>query len=358
MRLQGKKQRSIEWNEKTNSISILDQTLLPFNIKWIEINTFDGVCDAISTMKVRGAPMIGAVAGFGIVFALKEKLDLTTSSIHLKDTRPTAINLAWAVDRVLKKISTSADKETIALAEAIQICNEDERICSEIGNHGLTVFESILSQKKENKLNVLTHCNAGWLATVDWGTALAPIYKAHEKGLNIHVWVDETRPRNQGALLTAFELKEQGVPHTLIADNTGGFLMQTGQVDVCIVGTDRTTSNGDVCNKIGTYLKALAAHDNEIPFYVGLPSSTIDFNLRTGKEIPIEYRKPEEVLTVLSHDDSGKVFYAPITIPGINAINPGFDVTPAKYITGLITEFGVFPASEEGMKNIKSRMNQ
>lgn len=359
MKIHGQHYQSLTFDTGEGILTILDQTLLPFEVKWIELKTLADTCYAISHMQVRGAPAIGAVAAYGVVLAIKDNLPLDISARQLKATRPTAVNLAWAVDRMLANLDacTSHNIYSMACAEAANIASEDVAACSAIGDAGLAIIENILAQKSDKKINVLTHCNAGWLATIDWGTALAPIYKAQEKGIDIHVWVDETRPRNQGALLTCFELQEQGVAHTLIADNTGGYLMQSGQVDLCIVGSDRTVANGDVCNKIGTYLKALAAADNSVPFYVALPASTIDWSMGTGSEIPIEYRSEQEVLTMVGYSQlHQQVEAVSISASGVKALNPAFDVTPAKYVTGLITELGVFDASHTGLQKLKAAM--
>ena len=307
-------------------------------------------------MQVRGAPLIGATAAYGLVLSIIEKNDLSflkKTCDNLIASRPTAINLKWAVDRVMKKLSgvNSIDILKIALNEAKEIVEEDISFCENIGLNGLKIIEQIYDKKKDT-VNILTHCNAGWLATIDWGTATSPIYHAHKKGIKVHVWVDETRPRNQGANLTSYELNEENIPNTIIADNTGGILMQRGQVDMCIVGTDRTLSNGDVCNKIGTYLKALAAKDNNIPFYVALPSSTIDWNIKDHKEIPIEERNSEELSHVEGLDKNNKLQKVLIYPQKSKAKNIAFDVTPAKYVTGLITEKGICEASEQGLKEL------
>jgi methylthioribose-1-phosphate isomerase len=275
------------------------------------------------------------------------------SSEELIQSRPTAINLKWAVDRMMKKLSGVNNNELlkVALDEAKAICEEDVKFCENIGLNGLKIIEEIY-KKKKNKVNILTHCNAGWLATINWGTATSPIYHAHKKGIPVHVWVDETRPRNQGANLTSYELNEEKIPNTIIADNTGGILMQRGEVDMCIVGTDRTLSTGDVCNKIGTYLKALAAKDNNVPFYVALPSSTIDWNIENFKDIPIEERNSEELSHMEGLDESNKVKKVRIYPKKSKTMNLAFDVTPAKYVTGLITEKGICEASKEGLKKL------
>ena len=307
-------------------------------------------------MQVRGAPLIGATAAYGLALSIKEKNDfsyLKKTSKNLISTRPTAINLKWAVDRMMNKLKDLKKKDILELAfnEAKAITVEDENFCKNIGLNGLKIIADIANKKKDT-VNILTHCNAGWLATIDWGTATSPIYHAHQKGIKVHVWVDETRPRNQGANLTSFELNEEGIQNTVITDNAGGILMQRGQVDMCIVGTDRTLSNGDVCNKIGTYLKALAAKDNNIPFYVALPSSTIDWNIKDHKKIPIEERNPKELSYVEGVDEDNKVKKVRIYSEKSKAMNLAFDVTPAKYVTGLITEKGVCEASEKGLKGL------
>ena len=307
-------------------------------------------------MEVRGAPLIGATAAYGLVLSIIEKNDqsfLKKSSEDLINSRPTAINLKWAVDRMMKKLSGVNSKEilNIAIKEAKNICEEDVGFCKNIGLNGLKIIEEIYKKKKDT-VNILTHCNAGWLATIDWGTATSPIYHAHKKGIKVHVWVDETRPRNQGANLTSYELNEEGVSNTIIADNTGGILMQRGQVDMCITGTDRTLSNGDVANKVGTYLKALAAHDNKVPFYVALPSSTIDWNIKNSKDIPIEERNSEELSHVEGLDNNDKLTKVLIYPKKSKAMNLAFDITPSKYVTGLITEKGVCNASKEGLESL------
>jgi methylthioribose-1-phosphate isomerase len=307
-------------------------------------------------MEVRGAPLIGATAAYGLVLSIIEKNDqsfLKKSSEDLINSRPTAINLKWAVERMIKKLSGVNSDEIlrIALEEAKAIVEEDISFCKNIGLNGLKIIEEI-AKKKKNTVNILTHCNAGWLATIDWGTATSPIYHAHQKGIKIHVWVDETRPRNQGANLTSYELNEEGIPNTIIADNTGGILMQRGQVDMCIVGTDRTLSTGDVCNKIGTYLKALGAKDNNVPFYVALPSSTIDWKIKDFKDIPIEERDSMELSYIEGLDKNSKLQKVLIYPQKSKALNLAFDITPAKLVTGLITEKGVCEASENGLRGL------
>ena len=309
MKIEGKEHRTI-WFEN-NVVKIIDQTKLPHQFIIKDLKTVNDAINAIKIMEVRGAPLIGGTAAYGMALAVKENNDpnfIKKSSEDLIQSRPTAINLKWAVERMMKKISGINSNEilNIALKEAKDICEEDEKFCENIGINGLKIIEDIYNKKKDT-VNILTHCNAGWLATINWGTATSPIYHAHKKGIPVHVWVDETRPRNQGANLTSFELNEEDVPNTIIADNTGGILMQRGEVDMCIVGTDRTLSTGDVCNKIGTYLKALAAHDNNIPFYVALPSSTIDWDIKNFKNIPIEERNSDELSHVEGLDETGKV---------------------------------------------------
>ena len=354
MKIEGKSYRTI-WFEN-NVVKIIDQTKLPHQFIIKELKTVKESINAIKTMEVRGAPLIGATAAYGLVLSINEKNDLSflkKSSEALINSRPTAINLKWAVDRMMKKLSGVNNKDilNIALEEAKAIAEEDVGFCKNIGLNGLKIIEEIANKKKDT-VNILTHCNAGWLATIDWGTATSPIYHAHQKGVKVHVWVDETRPRNQGANLTSYELNEEGIPNTIIADNTGGILMQRGQVDMCIVGTDRTLSNGDVCNKIGTYLKALAAKDNNVPFYVALPSSTIDWKIKDHKEIPIEERNSEELSHVEGLDKDNKLQKVLIYPHKSKVMNLAFDVTPAKYVTGLITEKGVCEASEQGLKGL------
>ena len=354
MKIEGKDYKTI-WFEN-NIVKIIDQTKLPHVFLIKELKTCDDAVNAIKNMEVRGAPLIGATAAYGLVLSIIENNDLyflEKSSKKLINSRPTAINLKWAVDRMLKKLSGVEKNEILNLAinEAKNICDEDEKFCNQIGLNGLKLIEE--TYKKKNKtVNILTHCNAGWLATINWGTATSPIYHAHKKAIPVHVWVDETRPRNQGANLTSYELNEEGINNTIIADNTGGILMQRGEVDMCIVGTDRTLSNGDVCNKIGTYLKALAAYDNNIPFYVALPSSTIDWEIKDHKQIPIEERNPEELSHLEGFDELGDIKKIQIYPKKSKSLNLAFDVTPAKYVTKLITEKGICDASLEGLNNL------
>ncbi|MDB3932409.1 S-methyl-5-thioribose-1-phosphate isomerase [Candidatus Pelagibacter sp.] len=354
MKIEGKDYKTI-WFEN-NIVKIIDQTKLPHIFLIKELKTCDDAINAIKNMEVRGAPLIGATAAYGLVLSIIENNDLgflQKSSENLIDSRPTAINLKWAVDRMMKKLLKAKKNEILNLAiiEAKNICDEDEKFCNQIGLNGLKFIEEI-HRKKNKTVNILTHCNAGWLATINWGTATSPIYHAHKKGIPVHIWVDETRPRNQGANLTSFELNEEGINNTIIADNTGGILMQRGEVDMCIVGTDRTLSNGDVCNKIGTYLKALAAYDNNIPFYVALPSSTIDWNIKDHKQIPIEERNPEELSHLEGFDELGDIKKIQIYPKKSKSLNLAFDVTPAKYVTKLITEKGICDASIEGLNNL------
>ena len=354
MRIDGEAWRPIWLGEDGRSVGIIDQTRLPFEFVTVTLATLDDVARAIGDMLVRGAPLIGATAAYGVALAMREDASdagLEAACARLHATRPTAINLKWALDdmgRVLRPLP-ERDRIDAAYGRAGEIVEEDVEINRRIGGHGLGLIRAIADRK--GRVNVLTHCNAGWLATCDWGTATAPIYLAHDAGIDLHVWVDETRPRNQGGHLTAWELANHGVPHTVVVDNAGGHLMQRGLVDLCLVGTDRTTATGDVCNKIGTYLKALAAHDNGVPFYVCLPSPTIDWSVRDGRVIPIEERDGREVAEVAGLVD-GKVARARVVSPGSPVANPAFDVTPARLVTGLITERGVVPASERGLRSL------
>lgn len=364
MKINGKHTRTIWVDEKDNKIiHTFDQRFFPHEVKSVELKTSDDAANAIKHMLVRGAPLIGATAAYGLYLAavnhkgenLKEHLQKEADK--LKATRPTAVNLGWALKRMLTNIDQFEDQErtvSLLLNEANNIVEEDVENCRMLGVHGLELVEEISKKKKGETVNILTHCNAGWLACIDWGTATSAIYQAQEKGIKVHVYVDETRPRNQGANLTCFELQEEGVPHTLIVDNTGGHLMQHRMVDLVITGTDRTTRKGDVANKIGTYLKALAAKDNNIPFYVALPSSTIDWEISDGlKEIEIEERDPGEVKYIFGKGKNSleEVLICP---EDTKALNYGFDVTPARLISGLITERGICNASEEGLLNLFS----
>ena len=357
MKINGKQYRTIWFENKY--VKIIDQTKLPHKFLIKDLKNVKDAINAIKNMEVRGAPLIGATAAYGLVLSIIEKNDLSflkKSSEDLIAARPTAINLKWAVERMMKKLSgvNSKDILNLALDEAKAIMEEDVSFCKNIGLNGLKIIEEI-SNKKKNTVNILTHCNAGWLATIDWGTATSPIYHAHQKGIKVHVWVDETRPRNQGANLTSYELNEEGISNTVITDNAGGHLMQNGLVDMVIVGTDRTTSSGDVCNKIGTYLKALAARDNDVPFYVALPSPTIDWKVKDGlREIPIEERGESEVSMIQGKDSFGNISQIKVTPDGSVGSNPAFDVTPARLITGLITERGVCEASLDGLSRLFS----
>ena len=356
MKIEGKEFRTIWFDEENKVVKIIDQTKLPHQFVIKDLKTVKDAINAIKVMEVRGAPLIGGTAAYGMVLAILENNDLEfikKSAEELIKSRPTAINLEWAVHRMNNKLSmiNSNDLFSVALKEAKEICDEDVKFCENIGLNGLKLIEDIYNKKKD-MVNILTHCNAGWLATINWGTATSPIYHAHKKGIPIHVWVDETRPRNQGANLTSYELNEEQIPNTIIADNTGGILMQRGEVDMCIVGTDRTLSNGDVCNKIGTYLKALAAYDNNVPFYVALPSSTIDWDTKNSKDIPIEERNSDELSYIEGIDNKNQIKKVLIYPNKSKAINLAFDVTPAKYVTSLITEKGICDASSEALINL------
>jgi methylthioribose-1-phosphate isomerase len=356
MNINGKHYRTIWLNQDGWSVEIIDQTKLPFIFGTVTLRTLDDAARAIKTMQVRGAPLIGATAAYGVALALRAEASdevLDKACDQLAATRPTAINLRWALEEMKKAVRNQPRDKRVAAAyaRAAEICDEDVETNRRIGEHGLGIIRAHL-EKGGKRVNILTHCNAGWLACVDWGTALAPIYRAYDEGIDLHVWVDETRPRNQGASLTAFELGAHGVPHTLIADNAGGHLMQKKLVDICIVGTDRTTSTGDVANKIGTYLKALAARDNDIPFLVALPYSTIDWSLDDGSSIPIEERDPDEVTDIAGRLDDGRVATVRIAPEGSPAANYGFDVTPARLVSGFITERGVTPATRDGLATL------
>ncbi|SFU18467.1 S-methyl-5-thioribose-1-phosphate isomerase [Mesorhizobium sp. YR577] len=351
--------RTIWLNEDDRSVDIIDQRWLPHDFRIETVGTVDGIARAIRDMWVRGAPLIGVTAAYGMALQTLDDpsdaaLDAAWEKLH--ETRPTAINLRWALDemRNLLRSLPAAERAKAAYKRAAEIADEDIELNRGIGRNGLEIIRAIAAKKKPGEtVNILTHCNAGWLATVDYGTATAPIYLAAEKGIPVHVYVDETRPRNQGAQLTAWEMVGHGVPHTLIVDNAGGHLMQRGAVDMVIVGTDRTTADGDVCNKIGTYLKALAARDNDVPFYVALPSPTIDWTVGDGlKEIPIEERSGDEVSLVWGKTASGEIAQVRVSPEGTTAGNPAFDVTPARLVTGLITERGVAKASREGLREL------
>jgi methylthioribose-1-phosphate isomerase len=341
------------------SVGIIDQTRLPHELVTVQLTSLDQAAHAIRAMLVRGAPLIGAAAAYGVALAMRHdgsEAALEAACRVLLATRPTAVNLRWALDDmrgVLRPLPASA-RAAAAYRRAAEIADEDVAINRALGRHGLRLIEAAWEKKaKRGPVEVLTHCNAGWLAAVDWGTALAPVYAAHEQGVAVHVWVDETRPRNQGASLTAWELGQHGVAHTVIVDNAGGHLMQHGRVDLCIVGTDRTAASGDVANKIGTYLKALAAHDNGVPFYVALPSPTIDWSIEDGvRDIPIEERDPTEVTQIAGRLPDGTIARVRLVPDGSAAANYAFDVTPARLVTGLITERGVAPASREGLLSL------
>ncbi len=338
------------------SVEVIDQTRLPHAFAVARLTDLAGAADAIRSMVVRGAPLIGATAAYGLALAMRAAADdgaLVEAARTLLATRPTAVNLRWALERMATTLAPLApsDRAAAAYAEAAAIADEDVAMCRAIGEHGFELIQrAAAGRTPERPVNILTHCNAGWLATVDWGTALAPVYVAVDRGLPVHVWVDETRPRNQGASLTAWELGRHGVPHTVIADNVGGHLMQHGMVDLCLVGTDRTTATGDVCNKIGTYLKALAAFDNGVPFYVAAPSPSIDWRLRDGvREIPIEERSGRELSEITGRTEDGGLVTVTVTPAGSPVGNYAFDVTPARLVTGLITERGVSAATPEGL---------
>ncbi len=358
MKINGKAYRTIWLAPDGWSVEIIDQTRLPHELIVIPLKSMEEAARAILTMQVRGAPLIGATAAYGLAMAIREDASdeaIDRAIAFLAQQRPTAINLRWALEEMRRAVQNLARSERVAAAykRAAAICEEDVETCRRIGEHGLPIIRAIAAKKAPGeKVQVLTHCNAGWLACVDWGTATSPIYQAHDVGIPMHVWVDETRPRNQGAALTAFELGSHGVPHTIVVDNAGGHLMQRGLVDFVIVGTDRVAANGDVANKIGTYLKALAAHDNGVPFYVALPHSTIDWTLRSGAAIPIEERSGEEVLKMSGRLPDGSVTTVEIAAPGSGAGNPAFDVTPARLVTGFITERGVCPATREGLLSL------
>lgn len=359
MKIDGEAYRTIWLADDGWTVEIIDQTRLPHEFTVVGLRSLEDAAHAIRAMLVRGAPLIGATAAYGLALAMRE--DASDGGIDhayekLMQTRPTAVNLRWALDDMRARLENQARdmRVDIAYARAADVCDEDVAINSAIGDHGLEVIRDIHEQGNGSRpVNILTHCNAGWLATVDWGTALAPIYKAHDLGIPVHVWADETRPRNQGAALTAWELGKHGVPHAVVADNAGGHMMQHGLVDLCITGTDRTAASGDVANKIGTYLKALAARDNQVPFYVGLPSPTIDWTISDGvQDIPIEERDQREVTHISGKSKDGDVLDVQLTPDGSPAANYAFDVTPARLVSGLITERGVCEASREGLASL------
>lgn len=358
MQIDGKPYRTIWTAPDGRAAEIIDQTRLPHHFDIVVLDTLEAAALAIETMQVRGAPCIGATAAYGMAIGLAEDASdegLARAAARLGRTRPTAVNLNWGIAEIEKLVRRLPQGERVdaAFARAEKIADEDVEICRRIGEHGLSLIREIAETKSGAPVNILTHCNAGWLATVDWGTATSPIYQAHNAGLPVHVWVDETRPRNQGAALTAYELSAHGVPHKIIVDNAGGHLMQNGAVDLCIVGTDRTARNGDVANKIGTYLKALAAHDNGVPFYVALPGPTIDWDCVDGmRDIPIEERDAGEVTHIWGKLANGETATVQLGPDEVSAANPAFDVTPARLVTGLITERGVAPASEAGLLSL------
>ncbi|MEM7619340.1 MAG: S-methyl-5-thioribose-1-phosphate isomerase [Pseudomonadota bacterium] len=357
MKIHGKPYRTIWMADDGCSVEIIDQTKLPHTFEIATLKTLEDAARAIKIMQVRGAPLIGATAAYGICLALQDDATdqhLTKATEYLLQQRPTAINLRWALDEMSQTLRSVpiSERVEVAYTKAAKICDDDVETNRLIGVHGLELLRQASANKNGDTVNILTHCNAGWIACVDWGTATSPIYQAHDEGINVHVWVDETRPRNQGAALTAYELGAHGVPHTIITDNAGGHVMQHGLVDFCFVGTDRTTANGDVCNKIGTYLKALAAKDNNVPFYVTLPYSTIDWSMQNGFDIPIEERSSDEVLKMTGRSASGDVMTVDIAAPGSKAANFAFDVTPARLVTGLITERGICEASTKGLLSL------
>ena len=354
MKIHGKHYRTIWVAEDGWSVDIIDQTKLPHSFEVANLKTVEDAAKAIKIMQVRGAPLIGATAAYGVCLAMRQ--DASDTSLNdaidfLAKQRPTAINLRWALEEMKNTLidTTPSERESASYKRALEICDQDVETNRLIGVNALKLIEEIHEKKNGDVVNILTHCNAGWIACVDWGTATSPIYQAHDKGIQVHVWVDETRPRNQGAALTAYELGAHGVPHTIITDNAGGHVMQHGLVDICFVGTDRTTANGDVANKIGTYLKALAAKDNQVPFYVTLPYSTIDWELTDGFKIPIEERGADEVLKISGRSSDGSIMTLDIAAPGSPAKNFAFDITPASLVTGLVTERGVCPASLDGL---------
>jgi methylthioribose-1-phosphate isomerase len=357
MKINGKPYRTIWPVADDSAVEVIDQTKLPHRFETVRLRNLEETAHAIRSMIVRGAPLIGATAAYGLALALHDDASdkaLDRAHDYLLSARPTAVNLRWALDRMRNAVLNRRRelRAGVAWREAASICDEDVETCRRIGEVGLDLLRRTAATKPGETVNVLTHCNAGWLACVDWGTALAPIYMAHDTGLPVHVWVDETRPRNQGAALTAFELGSHGVPHTVIADNAGGYLMQAGRVDLAIVGTDRVTRNGDVANKIGTYLKALAAKDNALPFYVALPSTTIDWSLDSGARIPIEERSQTEVTQIAGRLAGGTIAAVEITPSTSPAANPAFDVTPARLVSGFITERGVCAAGEAGLRSL------
>jgi len=359
MQVNGSAYNSLWYDPIKRQVFIIDQTVLPHRFEIVALHSLTDFCRAITDMQVRGAPLIGVTAAFALAIALRDNASNASEACsRLLATRPTAVNLQWALQRVQRAIHDldPSLRAEAALTEALAIHAQDIQCCEAIGDCGADLLQQQPQLRRGETLNILTHCNAGWLATVDWGTALAPIYKARDRGLALHVWVDETRPRNQGSSLTAWELQQQGIDHTVIADNTGGHLMQQGMVDLCIVGSDRTAANGDVCNKIGTYLKALAAHANAIPFYVALPASTIDWSIDDGvNEIPIEQRDARELTHISGLDATGKACEVQL-IHNSPVANYAFDVTPARYISGLITEQGLFSANRDALQSLRQQL--
>ncbi|MCC7425922.1 MAG: S-methyl-5-thioribose-1-phosphate isomerase [Alphaproteobacteria bacterium] len=359
MKIDGVHYRSIWLDADGWTVHVFDQTRLPWSLEVLSLGSMEDAARAIRSMQVRGAPLIGACAAYGVALAMREDASdeaLERACTTLAATRPTAVNLHWAIGEMRAALQNRPRAERVAAAyrRAGEICDEDAAINEAIGRNALPLIEEAAAQKTcGGRVNILTHCNAGWIATVDWGTALAPIYRAHDAGIPVHVWVDETRPRSQGALLTAWELGKHGVPHTVIADNAGGHLMQHGKVDLCLVGTDRVTARGDVANKIGTYLKALAARDNGVPFWVCLPHTTIDWSVQDGiAEIPIEERDGREMTEIAGRDESGALRRVRVVAEGSAAANPAFDVTPARLVSGLVTERGRCAASAEGLSSL------
>jgi methylthioribose-1-phosphate isomerase len=347
---------SLRWDPVSRAVEIIDQTLLPHTLRWCHLDSLAAFCHAISSMQVRGAPLIGITAAFGLAHALTEDAsteNLERASAALLATRPTAVNLRWALELVAGAVRElePARRAEAALDKALALREEDIANCARIGEHGLQLLRAL---QVDGPLNIMTHCNAGWLATIQWGTALAPVYKAFAAGIPVHVWVSETRPRNQGMNLTAWELQRAGVPCTIVADNSCGQLMREGRVDCVMVGSDRTAANGDVCNKVGTYLKALAARANDVPFYVALPESTIDWSCASGARIPIEERDEAEILTIAGMDAAGEVREVNLAAPGSRALNPAFDVTPAELVSALVTEHGSFAASPDGLAHLSA----
>lgn len=350
---------SLRWDPVSARVQVIDQTLLPHRLQWQALDSLPSFCHAISSMQVRGAPLIGITAAFGLALELARDAsdkNLEAATATLLGTRPTAVNLRWALEQVNHAVAALAPgaRAGAALQRAQALREQDIRHCARIGEHGLELLRAL---QPEGPLQIMTHCNAGWLATIEWGTALAPVYKAHQAGMPVHVWVSETRPRNQGASLTAWELQRAGVPFTLVADNSCGQLLRTGAVDCVLVGSDRTAANGDVCNKIGTYLKALAAAANGIPFYVALPESSIDWNCPHGGHIPIENRSREEVLTMRGLDNSERFSELRLGPAGSRALNPAFDITPASLVSALVTEHGISEASQQGLARLRSQID-